>query len=164
MCLTGEFEDGQAAGAAVAGLRALGLADEQMEVFSTGPVELGAGSLEQRSRMSGMAVAAAVGLCLLAVCFVAYTQFAYPLVTGGMPLFSVWATGVIFYEMTLLGAIAAIFVSFLRESGLLRAARVVPPAVVEPGRIYLRLDCQIDQLSDLAESLYRAGASRVSKT
>ena len=45
----------------------------------------------------------------LATAFVYWAQNNYKLVTGGMPIFSFWATGVITYEMTMLGAIITTF-------------------------------------------------------
>ena len=70
--------------------------------------------------MSLGAVSGAVLLGLLTIGFVSYTQHNYPLVTGGMPIFSFWATGAVFYELTMLGAILTTFVWFLWESGVLR--------------------------------------------
>ena len=62
---------------------------------------------------------------LLIVGFVYFTQYNYPLITGGMPIFSFWATGVVFYEMTMFGAIVTTLFWFIRESGLLRRGRRV---------------------------------------
>ena len=60
-----------------------------------------------------------------------------------MPIFSFWATGVITYEMTMLGAIVATFAWFLWESGLVaRRDRSAPVPQVDPGSICLRVRCQ----------------------
>ncbi len=42
-----------------------------------------------------------------------FTQKAYPLPTGGMPIVSMWTDGIITYETTMLGAILATFVTLL---------------------------------------------------
>jgi Protein of unknown function (DUF3341) len=113
--------------------------------------------------MSLGVVAGAITFCLLAIGFVYFTQYNYPLITGGMPLFSFWATGVIFYEMTMLGAILTTFIWFLAESGLLRRNRKAPVPAVEPGMICVRLRCQPDQVDAAGGYLERAGATNVRK-
>jgi hypothetical protein len=163
MLLTAEFTNPRSAASAIEALRAKGVEAEDLEVFSSEPVDLPASAIEDRSHMSLVAVGGAATICLLAVAFVYYTQRDLPLVTGGMPVFSLWATGVIFYEFTLLGTIAAIFLMFLRESGLPTWGRGEPAPEAEPGRIYLRLDCEPEQLSAWAECLYKEGAAAVRK-
>jgi hypothetical protein len=132
-------------------------------VFSTEPVELPAGVLERPSRMSLFAVLGAATLFLLATSFVWFTQHHYPLVTGGMPVFSFWATGVISYEMTMLGAIAATFLAMLWESGLLHRGDRTPAPAVEPGAVYLRVRCAPERMPETGEILYQTGALRVEK-
>ncbi len=158
----GEFEDAQATAAAIEALKLNGFEVGQLDVFSGEPVELGAGVLERPSRMSLVAVGGAVTVCLIAIGFVRYTQHDFPLITGGMPLFSFWATGVIFYEMTMLGAIAATFLTFLWESGLLRRTSQ-PVPVVSPHSIDLRVRCEGDQIVTAGECLYQAGAAKVTR-
>jgi len=163
MYLTGEFSERQSIGAAIERLKAQGRTPEDLAIFSTEPVELDPGILDRPSRMSLAAVSGAISLCLLAAGFVWYTQRDYPLITGGMPLFSFWATGVVFYEMTMLGAIVTIFLMFLWESGLLRRREGAPVPVLEPGRVYLRVHCEPDEISAIGECLYKTGANRVQK-
>ncbi|MBI3665180.1 MAG: DUF3341 domain-containing protein [Acidobacteria bacterium] len=170
MFLTGEFSQAEATGRAIEALKAKGFGPQALDMFSTEPVELPPGVLDRPSRMSLMAVAGAVVVCLLAVVFVYYTQRSYRLNTGGMPLFSLWATGVIFYEMAVLGAIGATFVMFLWESGMLRKDHAAPrwkgaegELALEPGRILLRVRCEPEHFAAVGECLYAAGASRVEK-
>ncbi len=164
MLLSGEFADTGAAVAAIATLKARGFEADNIDLFSAEPVDLPAGALTRPSRMSLAAVAGAVTICLLAMAFVYYTQRSYPLVTGGMPVFSFWATGVIFFEMTMLGAIAATFLAFLWESGILRRrSDLPPPPPVEPGRIWLRLQCLPEQVTRAGECFYQSGALQVKK-
>ncbi len=163
MHLMAQFQDSEAAAVAVGALRARGLDPDDIAVFSGVPVEFPPGVLDRPSRMSLLAVAGGVSLCLLATGFLYYTQHDYKLITGGMPLFSMWATGVISYEMTMLGAIAATFLMFLWESGLLRRRNAGPTPVIDPGRIALRVRCRQDNVTAAGEALYRAGAARVEK-
>ena len=78
-----------------------------------------------------------------------------------MPIFSFWATGVVFYELTMFGAILTTFFWFLRESGLLRRGRRPPAPSVEPGIICVRVECSPDQADAARRSLESAGAENV---
>jgi hypothetical protein len=163
MYLTGEFAERDAAAVAIQALKARGFGPEDLDVFSTEPVEFPPGVLDRPSHMSLFAVAGAAGMLLASCGFVYFTQHHYKLVTGGMPIFSFWATGIIFYEMTMLGAIAATFLFLLHESGLIWPRNHTPVPVPEPGVITLRVHCPDDQLSETGEVLYRAGALRVER-
>jgi hypothetical protein len=163
MYLTGEFPDAAATAQAIEALKARGFTAADLDVFSTEPVEFAPGVLDRPSRMSFFAAIGALTVGSLATGFIWFTQHHYPLVTGGMPLFSFWGTGVITYEMTMLGAIAATFVWLLQESGLLERGARGPAPVVEPGAIYLRVLCPDSRLAETGELLYRSGAARVEK-
>src|SRR5260370_42148074 len=109
--------------------------------------------------MSLASVLGAIVFGLLATAFVSWTQHNVKLVTGGMPLFSFWATGVITYEMTLLGAIVATFAWFLRESGLIRRRGTDAPVPhVDPGVICLRVRCRAEQVAMAVDALRLHGA------
>jgi Protein of unknown function (DUF3341) len=161
--LTGDFRQRQAAARALGELKANGFGLDDLDVFSNEPLEFPSGVLERPTRMSLVVVTGAITFFLLIVGFVYYTQYDYPLVTGGMPLFSFWATGVVFYEITMLGAILTTFVWFLRESGLLRRGRKGPAPLIEPGMIYVRVHCGPNQTDQVRGLLNRAGANKVTE-
>ncbi|HLN02957.1 MAG TPA: quinol:electron acceptor oxidoreductase subunit ActD [Bryobacteraceae bacterium] len=161
MFLTAEFADAQSVAQAIASLRAQGFDGDQMDVFSTEPVEITGGLLDRPTHMSLTAVASAASFCLLAFLFVRYAQYDYPVVTGGMPIFSWWANGVIFYEFTMFGSITATFVMFLVESGLL--TRRAPAPVLVAGRILLRISCEARRAAVATECLRQAGATGVAE-
>ncbi|HYM10650.1 MAG TPA: quinol:electron acceptor oxidoreductase subunit ActD [Bryobacterales bacterium] len=168
MYLTGEFTEARSVAAAIEELRSKGFEAAAFDVFSNKPVELPPGLLDRRSRMSLATVGGGVLLCLLTTGFVYYTQHSLRIVTGGMPLFSFWATGVVFYELTMLGAIAATFVMFLWESGLLERLQkarqpAAPVPVVAAGAVCLRVQCEPGQVATAGECLYRTGAVSVKK-
>lgn len=163
MYLTGEFPDAATTAVAIEALKARHLTAEDLDVFSTEPVELPAGVLDRPTRMSLAAVIGALIIGGGATGFLYFTQHHYSLITGGMPIFSFWATGVITYEMTMLGAIAATFLFMLHESGLIWPRKGVPTPPVEPGSIVLRVHCPDDQVTATGECLYRAGSTRVEK-
>ncbi len=163
MFLTAEFADAESTVVAIDALKAKGLEAADLDLFSDEPVELPEGTIDRESHMSFFAVAGAVATGLLAMVFVRFTQYHLPVITGGMPLFSFWGTGVIFYELTMLGSIAATFLMFLRESGRLERKRPGPVPVLEPGRMYLRVRCFAEHSVALGEVLYRAGALAVKR-
>jgi IMP dehydrogenase/GMP reductase len=78
-----------------------------MDVFSEEPVEFRRGILDRPSHMSLVAVLGAIATGGLATAGVYAAQHNYRLITGGMPVFSFWGTGVITYETTMLGSVLA---------------------------------------------------------
>jgi hypothetical protein len=161
----GEFREQEPVVRTIRQLKAAGIDPSALDLFSAEPVELGRGVLDRPSRMSLAAVSAAVGFGLLATAFIYYTQHDYKLVTGGMPLFSFWATGVITYEMAMLGAITATFAWFLRESGLIRGrGKDAPVPHVDPGVICLRVGCQAAEVPVALDAMRRHGALRIERS
>ena len=78
-----------------------------------------------------------------------------------MLVFSFWATGVVFYEITMLGAILTTLFWFLRESGLMRRGRRAPSPAIEPGVIAVRIECGPDRSDAVRRLLECAGAENV---
>ncbi len=162
MFLAGDFLDRKAAVRALRDLQAKGFTSADLAVFSDEPLEFPSGVLHRRSHMSLASVTGAIVSCLATIAFVYFTQYNYPIITGGMPTFSFWATGVIFYELTMFGAIVTTFFWFLREGGFLRRTRRdVPVPRTEPGIICLRLACNPERADAARESLESAGAENV---
>ncbi|MBV8808733.1 MAG: DUF3341 domain-containing protein [Acidobacteriaceae bacterium] len=162
MFLAADFLDRETALRALVDLKANGFTPTDLAVFSDEPIELPRSVLHRPSHMSLAAVTGAITSGLLTIGFVYFTQYNYPIVTGGMPTFSFWATGVIFYELTMFGAIVTTFYWFLRESGLMRRRRHRAPApVVEPGVISLRIECPSDRADAARHSLESTGAVNV---
>jgi hypothetical protein len=74
-----------------------------------------------------------------------------------MPYFSPWATGVISFEMTMLGAVVSTFAWFLWESGLMRRKdKSAPVPAIEPGVMVLRVRCESSQAARVHEVLRSA--------
>jgi hypothetical protein len=160
----GEFREKERVAAAIRAMRAAGATDAELDVFSEEPVEFPRGVLDRPSRMSLISVSGAIAFGMLATGFIYWAQHNYRVVTGGMPLFSFWATGVITFEMTMLGAIVAVFGWFLWESGLVRRRdREAPVPMVDPGSICLRVWCRGPQAGQAIEAMQRAGAIGVER-
>ncbi len=161
--ITGTFTSKDGVVDAIKKLKANGFTAADLAVFSGEPVEFPRGVLDRPSYMSLAVVSGAVAFFLLVVGFVYYTQTTYPLATGGMPIFSFWATGVVFYEITMLGAILTTAGWFIWESGLLRRDKSIPVPAIEPAVICLRIRCTADKLGTAAKILENAGAQNVGK-
>jgi len=161
MFVSGEFRGREQAVSALNELAARGFARDKFDLYSDEPLELPAGVLPRRSYMSLAVVSGAVLLCLLTIGFVRFTQYDYPLVTGGMPIFSFWATGVVFYELTMLGAILTAFVWFMWEIGVGRRKKRGPVPAFADGAIALRVECSPQESEQAIRVLCEAGAERV---
>jgi len=162
--ITGTFSEKAEAIQAVKQLKADGYGPADLTVFSDEPVEFPRGILDRPSHMSLVVVSGAVTAFLLVVAFVYYTQYDYQLVTGGMPIFSFWPTGVVFYEVTMAGAILTTTGWFIWESGLLHRDKSIPVPVIEPEVICLRVRCAAaGQLETASAVLRQAGAQNVGK-
>jgi hypothetical protein len=164
MYLLSEFRDKDAVASAIHSLRASGVGDADLDVFSEEPVEFRRGVLDRPSHMSLVSVLGAIFLGSTATLFVWWAQNNYAVVTGGMPLFSFWGSGVITYEMTMLGAVLSTFFFFLWESGLIRKRdKTAPVPIVPPECICLRVRCAADDVSRPTALLREAGATSVEK-
>ncbi len=113
------YADPEAAQRAIASLREAGVAMRDIVVISSEPLEdYEWGWPKRPSRMGWLA---ALGGLLGGTCgylLTSYTQQAYPLVTGSMPIVTRWTNGIILYELTMLGAILATLVTFLISARL----------------------------------------------
>jgi hypothetical protein len=143
MYVIAEFEDRRDLENAIVALKDGGFTVADLSFFSQQPLELRSGILDRPTNMSLVAVLGAILLGGAATAFVYYAQHNYKLVTGGMPTFSLWGTGVITYEMTMLGGVLATFACFLWESGLFRKKDGIRPqtSLVYPKTIHLRVRC-----------------------
>ncbi len=100
------------------------------------------------------------GVAVTAVMF--RIQLSYPLVTGGMPITSVWATAVVTFEATMAGAVLATLLLMLRESGLLGARSRAPLPEIPDEGVMLQVDCTDGSGEDsIRGHLIRAGATWV---
>jgi Protein of unknown function (DUF3341) len=163
MYLMSEFSDKLTLSTAVQSLKSKGIGMDELAIFSTEPVDLEHGVLDRPSHMTRNAIAGAITVGGLSALFVWFAQHNYEIITGGMPYFTPWATGVVHFELTMLGAVAATFLTFLWESGILRRDRHAPVPNLVSRNIYLRVHCEPGQVLPAGECLYQSGASKVEK-
>jgi hypothetical protein len=162
--LLSEFRDTSSLTTAIHSLRAAGVNTADLDVFSEEPIEFPRGVLDRPSHMSLVSVLGAIILGSGATAFVWWAQNNYAVITGGMPVYSFWGTGVITYEMTMLGAVFATFGYFLWESGLIRKRdKTAPVPTVQPECICLRVRSVSDDVTKPTALLRAAGATSVEK-
>lgn len=159
MYLIAEFRDQPKLEKAILALKDTGIGPADLDLFSEEPIEFRRGILDRPSRMSLVAVLGAIVSGGLATTGVYAAQHNYVLITGGMPVFSFWGTGVITYETTLLGSVLATFGWFLWESGLLRKRdKTAPVPLVPPEAMCLRVRCSDTQAARAQQILDASGA------
>ena len=144
--------------AAIEALASAGIPKSALELYSRRPVEADPPVLPRRSRMSLVAVIAAIVSGSVCTALVFRAQLDYPLVTGGMPITSGWATGVVTFETTMAGAVLGILAMLVWEAGLIGSRERAPaPELPEEG-VLLQVDCGEDY--DVArEAVSKSGAA-----
>ncbi|HUX68583.1 MAG TPA: quinol:electron acceptor oxidoreductase subunit ActD [Terriglobales bacterium] len=163
----GLFADRDSARRALAALSAesarLRLQPENLVVISAEPLEEeGFGWQAQRTRMPWLSMFGGIFGGTAGYALASFTQRSYPLPTGGMPIVAMWPTGIVVYELTMLGAIVTTIVSFLLSSGLPhRSNRLYDPEVTN-GKILVGVP-HPDRacLADIERRLYQEGAVQV---
>jgi hypothetical protein len=136
----GLYGDGMSAQQAVNRLRAAGVADREIVVISSQPMEdYEFGHMESKTRMWWIAclggligMATAFGLAWL-------TETSWPINVGGLPTFAWWPNLIIIFELTMLGAILATVITLVVTAGLGRRGGVYDPAVSD-GKILVGVE------------------------
>jgi Protein of unknown function (DUF3341) len=160
----GLFGDPDSAERGLNSLRAAGVSMDRVVVMSPEPFDAYSFSrMDRKTAMPWLAVLGGLiggtGGYLLAW----YTQRSYPLVTGGMPIIAKWPTGIVTYELTMLGVILTTLITLLITTGLPNWGQ---PAITEPevsnGRILIGVIDPGDlSRLDLENRLRSAGAEEV---
>lgn len=104
----GLYPDGAAAQQAVDRLRAAGLADREITVLSSQPMEeYEFGQVDAKSRMWWIACGGALVGMASALGLAYVTELWWPINVGGLPYWAWWPNLIITFELTMLGAIIA---------------------------------------------------------
>jgi hypothetical protein len=147
-------------------LRDLGVPAEKIVVMAPEPFE--EYSFAQGERKTWMGWLAVGGGCIGAVggfTLAWYTQTAYPLVTGGMPIVSAWPTGIVTYELTMMGAIVTTLITLLVGSRLPNWSPKLYDPEVSHGKVLIGVvDPSDESRAGLEDRLRRAGAEKVKAT
>jgi hypothetical protein len=119
-------------------LRSAGIAPKNILVMSAQPFdEYSFTQADQKTVMPWLATLGGLvgGTCgfLLA----RYTQVAYPIITGGMPLVSPWPTAIVTYELTMFGAVMTTVVTLLITARLVRRRPAPYDPEISNGKILI---------------------------
>ena len=161
------FPDTDSARRAMTFLRAesarLGVDPRAIILMSAEPLQEEAfGWKEQHSRMPWLAVLGALLGGTGGYTLAAFTQRTYPLPTGGMPIVAMWPTGIVMYELTMLGAILTTIVTFLIAARLPNYKRRLYDPEVSNGKILVGVcDAEDDCRAELERRLRQEGAEEV---
>lgn len=163
----GLFPNTDSARRALTALRAessrLRIQPQAIVIMSSEPLEEEAfGWSEQRTALPWLAplggLIGGIGGYLLA----AFTQRTYPLPTGGMPIVAMWPTGIVMYELTMLGAILTTIVTFLLGVKLPDYRRRLYDPEVTNGKILVGVaNPERGSLKEIGQRLEAEGADAV---
>ena len=162
----GLFPSPASADRAVSALQAAGVNRSRIVVMSAEPFgEYSFSQTEHAAMMPWLAVLGGVVGGVSGFLLAAYTQAAYPLITGGMPIIASWPTGIITYELTMLGAVIATVITLLITTALPNwGAKLYDPEVSNGKVLVGVLDPSDDACAELDNRLRGAGAEQVKVT
>lgn len=156
------FQEPEPAADAMDGLKEAGFQLGTFDVLTGMPYPEGAfGEHVPQHRLFRFPAFGAIIGFTLALFLTAATQLAYPLVTGGKPILSLFAMLVILYEMTMLSAVIATVVGIIFESRLPN----INPGAYDPriteGWIGVVITVDDDRVQDAERVLKNAGALEI---
>jgi hypothetical protein len=162
----GLFAEPDAAERGMNALRAAGIAPQKIVVMSAQPFD--EYSFTQADHKTVMPWLATLGGLVGGTCgflLARYTQVAYPIITGGMPLVSPWPTAIVTYELTMFGAVISTVVTLLITARLGRRRPAPYDPEISNGKILIGvLDPSDAARADLERRLLGAGAEQVKAT
>ena len=136
-----------------------GVERRRVTVVSSEPIhDLGESDGESKSLIGLFSIAGGVVGCTIGLLLTTWTSRRVGLITGGMPVVSPWAFGVIVFELTALGAILGSLFRLIVEAGFLRRGSSVRSDGIADGRIAISIECDDESRPELAGVLAKAGA------
>jgi ActD protein/heat induced stress protein YflT len=154
----GLYADADGAQRAVDRLRAAGVPERDITIVSSEPIEEYEFSARDKATWLHWIAGAGGGVGLLAGLFLTtYTQRAWPIQTGGMPIVTWWPNLIIMFEMTMLGAILATVITlFITAKIPLGEPTLYDPAVSD-GHILVGVERPRSPAQDIQRALSEAG-------
>ncbi len=162
----GLFPGPYAAERAVNELRGAGISSERIVVISPEPFEeFSFAQTDSESSMPWIAVLGGVIGGTSGFLIAWYSQAARGLVTGGMPILAPWPTGLVTYELTMMGAVLATVIALLISTRLPSWKPRLYDPEVSYGKVLIGvLDPSESLLTQIEELLRSAGAEKVRNT
>ena len=137
----GLYEDGRSAQRAVVGLRGAGIADDDITVISAEPLEdYEFSEIGKETWLWYIASGGGLVGLLFSTWLTRFTELAWPLPTGNMPIVAWWPNLIIMFELTMLGAIVATVVALAISCGLFRRRPVLYDPEVSDGKILVGVE------------------------
>lgn len=143
------------ASAAIARLRREGISRESITTMSSEPLHIEAGPDDnhQASRIPIFAICGGVIGAGFAIALTVVTSRRVDLVTGGMPIVTPWAFGIIVFELAALGAIMATLVRMIFEARLARRGNSEYDQPVADGSVVVILENVCDSHCETARKV-----------
>jgi len=164
----GLFPDPDSAERGMNALNRAGVSPKRIIVMSPEPFD--EYSFSHADRATAMPWLAAIGGAvggILGFLLARLTQeaYPYPLITGGMPLLAAWPTGIVAYELTMLGAVLTTLVALLVSAKLPSWKPQLYDAEVSHGKILIGVLQPSDSMrAEIENRLRGAGAVKVKVT
>lgn len=161
----GLYADSDGAQRAVDRLRAAGVAEREITIVSSEPIEdCEFSSRDKATWLYWLAGAGGVVGSLLALWLTTHTQTAWPIVTGGMPIVAWWPNLIIMFELTMLGAILATVITLFITAGIPFGKAAPYDPEVSDGRILVGVENPQIAEQDVRRALSDAGPVRLETT
>ncbi len=158
----GLYNDPNQAADAMDALKNAGFAQGTFDVLTGTPYPEGAfGEHVPQHRLFRFPAFGAIIGFTLALFLTAATQIAYPLVTGGKPILSLFAMLVILYEMSMLSAVISTVVGIVIESRLPNVNPGVYDNRITEGLIGVVITTDDDKADTAIDALNSAGAMEI---
>jgi hypothetical protein len=156
------FDDPNVALRAVNSLRASGVADGDITIMASDPIE-GHELMARDSHtiMPWLAVAGGVIGLALAVGLLLWGELAWPLNVGGMPVVAWWPNMIIMFELTMLSAILTTVATLLVTAGLPNRREKLYDAEIADGLILVGVKHPPEASVAGLQSTLQAGGGRV---
>jgi hypothetical protein len=156
------YKTAESAAQSTEALEGAGITNEEFDILTDSPYPEGAfGEKEPQHKLY---VFPFMGACIgftLAMIETIGTQTAYPLVTGGKPIFSMPAMTIIAYELTMLGAIIATVIGIFFESRIPNPFAGIYDERITEGYIGITVVCDDSKLDSLETLLKSNGAEDI---
>jgi hypothetical protein len=158
------YPDGQAAQQAVNRLRAEGFADREITVLSPQPMEdYEFGRRDKATWMWWIACGGALVGMAIAAGLTWVTEMSWQIDVGGLPSFAWWPNLIIFFELTMLGAIVATVATLVVTARLGRRSALYDPEVSD-GKILVGIEDPPDSAIPKLEAALNAVREALVKT
>jgi Protein of unknown function (DUF3341) len=161
----GLFPDPDSAERGMNALHRAGISSRRIVVMSPEPFDgYSFTRMDERTPMPWLAAMGGLMGGILGFLLAWFTQVAYPypLITGGMPLLAGWPTGIVTYELTMLGAVLTTVVTLLISTKLPNWKPKLYDPEVSHGKILIGvLDPSDASRAEIENRLRGAGAEKV---